>query len=47
MESIEKLHKLAADMNSTEIISHMDVIGKFVFHPYMGGSEARRARDDV
>lgn len=32
MESIEKLHELAADINSTEIIDHIDVVGKFVFH---------------
>ena len=32
MESIEKLRELAADINSTEIISHMDEAGKFMFH---------------
>lgn len=31
MESIEKLRELAADINSTEIIDHLDVVGKFVF----------------
>ena len=32
MESIEKLRELAADINSTEIIDHLDVVGKFMFH---------------
>lgn len=32
IESIEKLRELAADMNSTEILDHMEVSGKFLFH---------------
>ena len=32
MESIEKLRELTADINSTEIINHIDVVGKFMFH---------------
>lgn len=32
METVDKLRKLAADINSTEIISHMDVVGTFRFH---------------
>ncbi len=32
IESIEKLRELAADMNSTEIIDHLDVVGKFMLH---------------
>ena len=32
MESLDKLRELAADINSTEIIDHLDVIGKFMFH---------------
>jgi len=32
LESIEKLRELAADINSTEIIDHLDVVGKFMFH---------------
>jgi len=32
IESIEKLRELAADMNTTEIIDHLDVVGKFMFH---------------
>lgn len=31
MKSIEKLRELAADINSTEIIDHLDVVGKFMF----------------
>lgn len=31
MESIDKLRELAADINSTEIIDHLDVVGKFMF----------------
>lgn len=32
METVDKLRELATDINSTEIISHMDVAGTFVFH---------------
>jgi hypothetical protein len=32
LESIEKLRELAADINSTEVIDHLDVVGKFMFH---------------
>lgn len=32
MESIDKLRDLAADINSAEIIDHLDVKGTFVFH---------------
>lgn len=32
MKSIEKLRELAADINSTEILDHMEVSGKFLFH---------------
>lgn len=32
MESIEKLHELAADINGTEIIAHIDVGSRFVIH---------------
>lgn len=32
IESVDKLRELAADINSTEIISHMDVAGTFGFH---------------
>ena len=32
IKSIEKLRELAADINSTEIIDHLDEIGKFVIH---------------
>ena len=32
MESIKRLRELAADINSTEIIDHVDVESKFVFH---------------
>jgi hypothetical protein len=31
MESLDKLRELAADINSAEIIDHLDVVGKFVF----------------
>lgn len=31
MESLDKLRELAADINSTEIIDHLDVVGKFMF----------------
>lgn len=30
MESIEKLRELAVDVNTTEIIDHLDVVGKFM-----------------
>ena len=32
MESIKRLRELAADINSTEIIDHLDVVGKFMLH---------------
>ena len=32
LESIEKLREVAADINSTEIIDNLDVVGKFMFH---------------
>lgn len=32
MKSIEKLRELAADMTGTEILDHMEVSGKFLFH---------------
>ena len=32
MKSIEKLRELAADINSTEIIAHIDVGSRFVIH---------------
>lgn len=32
MKSIEKLRELAADMSATEILDHMEVSGKFLFH---------------
>lgn len=32
IESIEKLRELAADMTSTEILDHLEVSGKFLFH---------------
>ena len=33
IKALDKLRELAADINSTEIIDHLDVIGKFMFHP--------------
>ena len=32
MESIEKLRELALDINSTEIIDHLDVVSKFMLN---------------
>lgn len=32
MEGIEKLHELAADINGTEIIAHIDTGSRFVIH---------------
>lgn len=32
MIELDELRELAADINSTEIIDHLDVVGKFMFH---------------
>lgn len=32
MKELDKLRELAADINSTEIIDHLDVVGRFMFH---------------
>lgn len=32
LKALDELRELAADVNSTEIIDHLDVVGKFMFH---------------